>query len=139
MCWALYIASDKQLLQIPWDQDARAFHTQEFSELDLPVKAQFSFPNVIYLGSHLGCSCGFMAVDNEDQKEQAARTETVESLSRYLENVLRNGAHLEMFLCWEGDQTQHRIAEKLLFTQDFLDVRFPLEEREFARIILSTP
>ena len=135
MCWALYLASDQHLPQIPWDQDVRAFNTQELSEADSPVKTQFSLPHVIYLGSHLRCGCGFMAVDTEDQKEQAARAETVENLSRYLEMMLKEGARLEMFLCWEGDQTQPRIAEKILSPKDFLDLQFPLEEKQFGRIV----
>jgi len=70
MCWALYLASEKPLPQIPWDKDARAFNTQELSDSDLGVRKQFSLPYVMYMGSHLGCGCGFMAVDNEDQKTE---------------------------------------------------------------------
>lgn len=135
MCWALYLASENQFPQIPWDKDARAFHTQELSESDLQVKKQFSLPYVIYLGSHLGCGCGFMKVEDEDQNEQTVRQETVTALSYYLENALNTGAHLEMFLCWEGDQTADPIAKKLLSPRDFLGFQFPLAEKEFANII----
>jgi hypothetical protein len=134
MCWAVYLASDKQLPQIPWNKSARAFNTQELSETDLPVKEKFSYPFVIYIGSHLGCGCGFMAADEDDPVEQTNHKQTVEALSKYLEDMLKGEANLEIYLCWEDEQAQPAIARKILCPSDFLNLEFPLHEKEFATI-----
>jgi hypothetical protein len=134
MCWALYLASDKELPQVPWDEARPSFNTQALSETEALVKSQFSLPNVIYLGSHQGCGCGFMSADKDEPKEKANRETTVHALSSYLNAALQQGARLEMFLCWEGDQTQAPVAKKSVTTKDFLTQEFPLAVKEFANV-----
>lgn len=46
---------------VRWGETYPAFNTQLLSDTEAPVREQFSFPNVIYLGSHHGCGCGFMS------------------------------------------------------------------------------
>jgi hypothetical protein len=135
MCWALYLASDKELPLVPWDDAHPTFNTQALSENEYPVKEQFSLQNVIYLGSHQGCGCGFMSTEESESKEKAAREKTVQSLSSYLDFALQNGARLEMFLCWEGDQAEVPVAKKSVTTNDFLKPAFPLAEKEFANVV----
>lgn len=134
MCWALYLASNKDLPEVPWDKTRPAFNTQPLTEEDV-VTQQFSFPNVIYLGSHVGCGCGFMDEDEEDQEEAALRQKTVQSLSSYLQAALENGAQLEMFLCWEGDQGVTPVARKVVSAKDFENPLFPLEAKELANVV----
>jgi hypothetical protein len=133
MCWALYLASDTALPHVPWNENARGFNTQALSDSERPVASQFSLAQVIYLGSHLGCGCGFMAdPEKGDPEELALRAKTVESLSQYLHDALTRGASLEMFLCWEGDQSAPPVARKQLAASDFAAPKFPLGEKEFA-------
>lgn len=135
MCWALYLASDKELPTVPWDEVHPSFNTQALSDVEEPVRAQFSLPYVIYLGSHEGCGCGFKDVDYDDPDESRKRKETVQSLSAYLSSALTQGAHLEMFLCWEGDQTHPPVAKKSITPTEFLAPEFPLAEKEFADVV----
>jgi hypothetical protein len=135
MCWALYLASDKELPLVPWDETRPSFNTQALSETEVPVKEQFSFPNVIYLGSHQGCGCGFMAADEDEPEEMASREKTVHALSSYLTTALQHGARLEMYLCWEGDQKAMPAAKKSVTPKDFLGPEFPLAEKEFANVV----
>ncbi|MBM3342336.1 MAG: hypothetical protein FJY56_09525 [Betaproteobacteria bacterium] len=135
MCWALYLASDKELPTVPWDEDHPSFNTQALSDVEEPVRTQFSLPYVIYIGSHEGCGCGFKNVDYDDPDECRKRAETVHSLAEYLCSALSQGAHLEMFLCWEGDQTHAPVAKKSITPTEFLALEFPLAEKEFADIV----
>lgn len=135
MCWALYLASDKELHIVPWDEASPAFNTQVLSPTDVSVKVQFSLPHVIYVGSHEGCGCGFRSADDDGAEEKAIREKTVHALADYLNNMLTTGARLEMFLCWEGDQGQTPVARKKITPKEFLGSDFPLGEKEYADII----
>jgi hypothetical protein len=136
MCWALYFASDRELPHIPWEETRPSFNTQPLSETEAPVKEHFSLPNVIYLGSHQGCGCGFISVDEDEPEEKELRNKTVQALSSYLNAALQNGARLEVFLCWEGDQAETPAAKKSVSTREFLNPVFPLGEKEFADVVI---
>ena len=134
MCWALYLASDKELPQIPWDENARGFNTQSLRDDDKDVSRQFSHPYIIYLGSHEGCGCGFKDDAEDDEVETALRNNTLQQLAQYLNQALSKGAKLEIFLCWEGDQETAVVERKELTPANFWGAKFPLSEREFATV-----
>jgi len=127
MCWALYLASDKELPQISWDNDNPSFNTQELSEAEKPVIKKFTFEHVIYLGSNEGCGCGFMSTDYQPNKN-------LEYLHDYLSNALSRNSKLEIFLCWEGDQSSSLLAKKSVRLSEFAGPELPLGERELAII-----
>ncbi|MCQ4318619.1 hypothetical protein [Stutzerimonas zhaodongensis] len=127
MCWALYLASDIELPQIVWDNANPSFNTQELSEAENPVKQQFSFEHVIYLGSNEGCGCGFMNTDYQSNKN-------LEHLHDYLSNALSRNSKLEIFLCWEGDQSSSPLAKKSVRLSEFAGPELPLGERELSII-----
>ena len=134
MCWALYLASDIELPWIPWNENDHGFFTMPLSEYELGVAAQFSLPHMVYLGSHQGCGCGFFTEDSEDSEEVAQKDETMRRLVGYLHALLAQGAHLEMFLCWEGDQDAAPVARKTLALAAFTAPVFPVGEKELALI-----
>ncbi|WKE67107.1 hypothetical protein PVT67_07690 [Gallaecimonas kandeliae] len=135
MCWALYLASDKELYRVFWDEENPSFNTQELTPEEAPVKAQFSLPYVMYLGSHQGCSCGFMSTEKDGRIEKEARDKSIQELSSYLGNILTEGGKLQVFLCWEGDQGAQQVASKVLSPKDFNNRIFPLGEKEFANVV----
>lgn len=132
MCWALYLASDVELPQVPWNENDRSFCTVPLADYERSVAAQFSLKHVIYLGSHQGCGCGFMSDESDGSEEVALRAKTLSGLVGYLTSLLANGAHLEMFMCWEGDQSASPLARKELRISAFSGPIFPLGEKEFA-------
>jgi hypothetical protein len=75
-----------------------------------------------------------MPVYDDDHEEQQLRKKTVYDLSQFLSKVIREGVNLEMFLCWEGDQSVTPVARKTLSPDNFLNAEFPLAENEFANI-----
>ncbi len=116
MCLVVYLAADRPLPLIPWDEHARGFHVTELTgEKDEAVRGQFTKPYVYYAGSHTICGCGFnygQYPDAEDDPEELALTQkTLRDMSEYLAGALEDGAIIELFACWEGDQAarvEHR-------------------------------
>lgn len=132
MCWALYLAADRALPHRAWDPAARGFNAHPPTAREAGVAAQFTWPHVLYLGSHTQCGCGFLAEDERDPAEAALRERTLHALADYLAAALAQRARLELFLCWEGDQGVEPVARRRLAPQAFAAWSFPLGERELA-------
>lgn len=125
MCHALYIASDKPLPLIEWNEDKPGFCVMELQEREEVVRKQFTLPFVVYAGSFEGCSCGFVYDDEpidddefEQQYDRQAR-ESVRKLSEYVSSILKDGS-VEMFACWEGEQ-EDEPDESLVVGPEFFD------------------
>jgi hypothetical protein len=134
MCWALYLASNEILPSVPWIDDAPGFNNQQLERREQSVKKQFTLNNVIYLGSHTGCGCGFSEANPDDPQDVELRSKTMHVLADYLSELLARGIQLQMFFCWEGGEGEQTSGRKVLHPQDFLAPRFPLAEREFANV-----
>jgi hypothetical protein len=132
MCWALYLASDKDLPLVSWNEKAPGFNVQALSEHEFRVKRQFSFPNVVYVGSHEGCSCGFMAGGPHQPEREPSRAADAKGLFAYLKELQGFGARLEMLLCWEGDEEKVPIKRGSLSLEAFQALEFPLGNTELA-------
>ena len=130
MCWALYAASDKELPAIAWNKSAPAFYTAQIDKHDCAIRSQFSLPNIVYLGSHEGCGCGFF---NDDESQ--AQAICCSTLAEYLASVRASGGAVEVFLCWEGGQGNPASNRTRVCAADFSSPPFPLAEDEFASII----
>ncbi len=118
MCLAVYLASDQDLPLLAWEEHAPAFHVDVLKDTDEPVSAHFSWPHVRYLGAHTFCGCGFQAGEASEfgslPPDQAQREQTLCQLAVYLEQRLRDGAHLQIFACWEGDQAKKPLERRRL-------------------------
>ena len=130
MCWALYAASDMELPIIDWDNSAPAFYTSQPDAHEARVKCQFSLSNIVYLGSHEGCGCGFF-----NDEEPLAQANSCSALADYLALARSSGAALEVFLCWEGGQGNPASTRTQLSAAEFKSQPFPLAEDQFASII----
>jgi hypothetical protein len=129
MCWALYLASDKELPRVVWDDEKPSFNTQELSEAEEVVKEKFSFEHVVYVGSDEGCGCGFMNANYQPNKN-------LECLHGYLSKALSKNSKLEIFLCWEGDQPNAPLTKNSVRLSEFAGSKLPLRERE---LFIITP
>jgi hypothetical protein len=135
MCDALYVASDRLLPLINYDEDNPALWVGElgsFEKEDKLVIRQFSLPYVYYIGAHTCCGCGFGKRRPRKQpnllkralnlfrgkKEKlcdsagsdfvlnAAVNLTYKQLVHYLWEAKRQGGRLELFYCFTGNQGQ---------------------------------
>jgi len=96
MCTRVFIAADRPLPVVTWREEEPSFHTSEINEADEWVKPYLSKPFIYFVGSHLGCACGFMygfrdIKNEEDQQNENDGIRSVRQLSEYLKSVTRDG------------------------------------------------
>lgn len=131
MCMVVYVASDRLLPIIPWDDEAPAFHVVELTGRDEPVRRQFTKRRVYYVGSHTMCGCEFRYGRPPllDEAEEKAGRESVRRLGVYLARAVRVGP-IELFSCWEGDQGAEPVGRRLVTPAHFGGKGFEFVERE---------
>ena len=137
MCMMVYIASDRPLPVIPWDEDRPAFHAKEVAEHE-PARRQFSKPYVYYVGAHEGCGCGFQYGQDpsvEDEKDVALAKTSRRELVKYLRRALATVAMVELYACWDGDQAANPVGRSVVSPNDLLKSRTFFEEKEFLQIV----
>src|SRR5262249_21994682 len=113
MCMMVYLAADRPLPLIPWDEERPDFWVRAIIPCEVRVRKQFTKPHVYYGGAHSGCGCGFryglVPIEGEDrfaqqhrEEEEQAR-ESVRRLSAYVADAVDEGS-VEIYACWDGDQ-----------------------------------
>lgn len=133
MCRYLYLASDKELPLIKWEESRPAFNVDELHDYDLDVLKQFSKPHVVFLGAHTGCSCGFgfdseTPADMDEAREDRDARESVRLLVQYLREQAEESS-LEMFSCWNGDQGETPTETLSVQTEYFANLtEFPISD-----------
>jgi hypothetical protein len=108
MCMTVYLASDVPLPTIPWEQSTPAFNVADLRAPDESVRKQFSKPHVYYVGSHEGCGCGFQHGQYpgfEEPDNIAAAVRSRRELTDYIRRALATQDSVELFSCWDGDQS----------------------------------
>ena len=138
MCMVLYVAADRPLPLVAWDERDPAFHVTELPDSEAAVRARFSKPYVYYAGSHEGCGCGFSYGwwDGDEPERTAPARESVRRLRAYLEAATRAAGPLELYACWSGDEGDEAWHRRELTPRDFAHdaAEFQLEERTFATV-----
>ncbi len=133
MCMVVYIAADKPLPTIAWDPDNRQLNVMQLKgEREENVRSHFSKPHVYYVGSHLGCGCGFSYGQHPDfeKEEEAGEARTcVADLSAYLKSAIAAAGPVELYACWSGDEGDSVQARREATYADIGGEAFWLEER----------
>jgi len=133
MCLAVYIASDRELPLLPWNDEKWAFWVGELVEDDAAVRGQFSLPNVRYVGSDAGCGCGFFKPAHNDQELPEAER-NYSDLAAYLTPLIATSASIELFACWQGDQDAEKQATETITLGELTTKEFEFQEKYFYRI-----
>jgi hypothetical protein len=126
MCLAVYVAADAPLPQSRWREAAPAFYLEEVPESE-GVRKQFRYRHVYYAGSHEGCGCGF-SKDGRDPAELEKCQETYSALAAVLSAHARRGVKIELFTCWEGEQTVKPEERKTIAVEQLSEPEFELKE-----------
>ncbi|HEY0076734.1 MAG TPA: hypothetical protein VGB77_21805 [Abditibacteriaceae bacterium] len=138
MCMVLYVASDKPLPLIAWDENNPNFHVKELHESSAGVRKQFSKPYVYYLGSDQGCGCGFSYGQFVNDNDELKSRESVSRLSKYLSQAVEIAGPLELYSCWSGDEEEPpEFKEVVTFEEipgEIGGEAFAFQEREFIKI-----
>lgn len=109
MCYAVYLSTDLDLKTSAWDKDNRDVYVEEVGAgPDADVKKHFTGKNAYYVGSSLGCGCGFKAPEPpfftvDEAREYEESRENVRKFCALLDDVLSRSPKCEVFLCWDGD------------------------------------
>lgn len=140
MCMAVYLASDKPLRLVTWDEADPRFNVTDLTEQEAGVRQQFTKPFVYYAGAHTGCSCGFSygqyeATDEEDERREAAARASVSELAAYLSAAAKAAGDLELYACWDGDQQLQPEYRAILHPSEVGGATFTFKERQFAQIL----
>lgn len=134
MCLMVYVASDKSLPLIEWDEHKRAFCVSDLSKYEKNVAAQFELPYVYNAGSHLGCGCGFLK-DFEDEEELAQSNKNYLQLSAYLQKGLETEATIQIYSCWDGDQETRPLFREKMDLKHLVESNFEFKEKAFYEIL----
>jgi len=134
VCIAVYIAANRPLSTIDWDESHPAFHVATLGEDEEAVRNQFTKPHVYYAGSHEGCGCGFQLGKDRgpEDPEQVRGRESLGAFSKYLEDALTRVDDLEVFACWQGDQAARAERRRNLTPTDLRRDDFCFLERELS-------
>ena len=135
MCYAIYIASDKPLKTIPWNENDRKLNVNQLDPKENIIKKIFSKPHVYYIGSHLNCGCGFFyessLTPDGDEKEVAKQVKkSQQELKTYIKQSLDQSKEIELYVTWEGEKEQGP-ARTIHLTHKDVEKQFHLEERHF--------
>jgi len=139
MCMTLYLGPEKKLPIIDYNPDQPAFNTKELDDSEIPVLRHFSFPHVLYIGSHEGCGCSFRhALFDEGEWFQTVPENDLESDAlavqldhRMLVNYLKASQlkEVEVYACWDGDYSLQKEYEAVIKLDEILNVEFFFKER----------
>jgi len=112
MCLLVYLVSDSDLPEVPWDRRHPAFNVER-----LKRKEEFLHilpgANAYMLGSHEGCGCGFMSNELDDPQERAASDASRLALSEYVEGVIRGDVQLFLLAAWDGDENNPLVRARV--------------------------
>ena len=130
MCLAVYIASDHELPEIPWDDSDPQFYIEIIDQHAAKIDRHLTPPYVAYAGSNQGCGCGFIKpVDIPEEflepKELEESQSNYDALANYIARLNEFGASCEIYVCWEGEQAhplefKSRITTEKLASKDFV-------------------
>jgi hypothetical protein len=126
MCLAVYVAADAPLPESRWRESAPAFYLESVPESE-GVRRQFRYRHVYYAGSHEGCGCGF-SKDGRDDEELKKCQENYNALASVLSEHVRKGVGIELFTCWEGQQTAEPENRSAMAVEELLQPQFELKE-----------
>jgi len=134
MCLAVYLASNKPIPLVEWNDAAPRFNVVPITDDELLVKKQFRNQNVVYAGSHQGCGCGFFK-EGASGEELLLVQANYDSFVRYLGELMSDGANIEIFCCWEGDQGSEPEFKERLSLAALGSESFEFKEKAYYEIV----
>jgi hypothetical protein len=150
MCFVLYVGTSKPVLRKEWRKNAPDLSVEALTERERPITANFSKPEVQYVGSTSRCGCDFPHVifqnggwpwyedQNEDELNRE-RKKTEQQNRECLASLLRQTGEtsVELYGVWDGDfRTPPAIREEVHLAA-ILDPSFRFKEQGFYNVLLT--
>ena len=129
MCLAVYIATTQEIPLIAWDKQNPAFHIKALDHHS-HVRKQFDLENVYYAGSNEGCGCGFLKDGVVGEELERTKTNYLR-LAEIVRSAQEKGIQVQIFSCWEGDQSAIPESRKQISLENLLADDFVFEEKAF--------
>ncbi len=133
MCLVLYLASDKQLSAIAWDESAPRFYVNPEDPEATRGATHFTKPNMAYVGSDIGCGCGFRCQNDgmiDDPQQIASKIDNQERLHAYVAACLEHESSVELYSCWSGDESMPMEYDRTICLSELLADDFAFLERQ---------
>jgi hypothetical protein len=150
MCFILHMASTAKVPRQAWDEHNRHLCIEDIHGVEENVRAHFSLPEIAYVGSSLGCGCGFRSVSFQnggwpeewmiEQGECAPPDDHIQDhqeLYDLVSSLLADGHPVEFYGCWDGDERDETVHRQSITADRLLDPGFWFRERGFYGITQS--
>jgi hypothetical protein len=142
MCLALYLSCNYPIPHILYDDKNPSLHTQDITDEENRLKDLLSFPNIKYIGSDLGCSCGFRhALLNGDEWLDAVEEGAIQidntnhdQLVELIMKTSKPGTIIELLACWEGDHGLPILYRDKIKIEQLLSMEFHFKERSIYTV-----
>lgn len=142
MCFVLYMAADRPVPSIPCNEHDRKLSTSDLTDREQAVAGHFTKPHLKYVGSDLGCGCGFrnamlqngewpeeeMASWGEPDTDESKQTNH-EQLQAFLAGLLREGEAVELYGCWDEEFEEPCEGQATIALRAILAPEFHFRER----------
>ena len=132
MCMALYLFTNNAVSEIEYDQACPGMHIQPAVREWESAVWEWGFPqkNIYYIGSYMGCGCGWGLPPLGENGVEESDIEAVRRDRESLVRLLCGGdfAGSRLVLCWEGDQGTVLGRQIPLYPEQLLDAHFEIEE-----------
>ncbi len=150
MCFILHIASKTRVSRVQWNEKDRHVCVEDIHGDPDQVRAHFTFPEVAYVGSSLGCGCGFRSVslqnggwpeewmiENGECDPPEDHLQDHQELHDLVTSLMSDGGCVELYGCWDGDEREKVEHEEEIQASRLLEENFWFRERGLYRIINS--
>lgn len=132
MCMMLYMASDTEL---PMTQ--RWMAGMNLSIEPLPagkaemLRDKLSLRHRYYVGSSEGCGCAFgLALTDTGETVEDQSSPSRSELRTYLKSNMRSEAIIELYSCWDADETLPVALHVHLSLRDLTSSQWSFEQRQ---------
>ena len=140
MCMVYYLGTDGNApLTAPWNKESPSFYVSDLEDsVKDAVGKKLPHRNLIYLGSHEGCGCGFRSYRDGYLMEGDADEKDViadhAALSAYLEALPPSERPVQIFGCWSGDESEPVNFHRDIVPSEILNPEFGFREREILTL-----
>ena len=147
MCFILHIATKRRLDRIPLDQNNKHLCIDDIHGNPEQIQSHFSLPEIAYVGSSLGCGCGFRSVcfgigrwsgeweiANGDCEPPENHIQDHQELYDLVTSQIDEDGGVELYGYWDGDEKEATEQEENIPASLLLDHSFWFRHRGIYRI-----
>ena len=147
MCFILHLASQLKLETFAWNPDDRhVWVGAPHGDPEL-VKSHFSLPEVAYIGSDMGCGCGFRSIvfqsggwpeewiiDQGECDPPDSSLQNHQELHDLIRPFLEAGEAIELYGCWDGEESYRTEHQEEIRSGRLLEPNFWFRQRGLYKI-----